>query len=102
VRGAHTIKAGADFRRVYEDGFNSFTSRSTVTLAPFGDFGYSTIRVNPSLPPCDPFEWLGPAPSDPYQNCGTDSSGNLDFVFQDMTNMLLGVMDQETQSQFFD
>ncbi len=107
VRGAHTIKAGVDFRRVYEDGFNSFTSRSTVTLAPFGDYGYSTVianAANPALGPCDPYGWLGgPADeNDPYRNCGTDASGNPDFVFQDMTNMLLGVMDSETQSQFFD
>ena len=109
--GRAYCQVGADFRRVYEDGFNSFTSRSTVTLAPFGDFGLSTIVVNPSLPPCDPFGYLGgPANiDDPYQNCGelndgfqgtADATG--DFVFQDMTNMLLGVMDQETQSQFFD
>ncbi len=104
VKGGHTFKFGADFRWIYEDGFNSFTSRSLVTLAPFGDFGLSTIMVNPSLAPCDPFGYIGGPvdPSDPYQNCGTDSSGNPDFVFQDMTNMLLGVMDTEQQSQFFD
>ena len=107
VKGAHTIKVGGDFRWVYENGFNSFTSRSLVTLAPFGDFGFSTIMVNPSpWTPCDPFGHIGMWPSelrcDPYQNCGTDSSGNPDFVFQDMANMLIGVMDTETQSQFFD
>jgi hypothetical protein len=108
VKGAHTIKVGADLRWVYEDGFNSFTSRSLVTLAPFGDFLFSTVQVNPSLPQCDPlgyFDPLGmnnpPNPADPYQNCGTDSTGNPDFVFQDMANTLIGVMDTETQSQFF-
>jgi hypothetical protein len=108
VHGAHTMKMGGDFRWVYENGFNSFTSRSLVTLAPFGDFGYSTIRVNPSLPGCDPFGLFDPSgqfnppnPADPNQNCGTTSTGNLDFVFQDMANMLLGVMDTEQQSQFF-
>src|SRR5579864_3288711 len=54
VRGAHTLKLGGDMRWIYENGFNSFTSRSLVTLAPFGDFGYSTIMVNPALGPCDP------------------------------------------------
>ncbi len=109
VKNAHTVKVGGDVRFVYENGFNSFTSRSTVTLAPFGDFGYSTISVNPALPPCDPFgifDPLGqnnpPNAADPYQNCGTDASGNPDFVFQDMANTLLGVMDTEQQSQFFD
>jgi len=109
VRGAHTFKFGGDMRWVYEDGFNSFTSRSLVTLAPFGDFLYSTIKVNPSLPACDPlgyFDMSGngnpPNQSDPYQNCGTDEFGNPDFVFQDMANMMIGFMDSETQSQFFD
>jgi Carboxypeptidase regulatory-like domain/TonB dependent receptor-like, beta-barrel len=103
VRGAHTVKVGGDVRFVYENGFNSFTSRSLVTLAPFGDFGVSTIMVNPNLPPCDPFGYFGPInTSDRYQNCGTDASGNPDIVFQDMANTLLGAMDTEQQSQFFD
>jgi hypothetical protein len=103
VKGAHTVKVGGDLRWVYENGFNSFTSRSLVTLAPFGDFGYSTIKANASLAqPCDPFGFFGPVPSDQYQNCGTDASGNPDFVFQDMANTLIGVMDTEQQSQFFD
>jgi len=103
VRGAHTVKLGGDFRWVYENGFNSFTSRSLVTLAPFSNFGVSTIMANPNLPPCDPFNPAGPPnPADPFQNCGTDQNGNPDFVFQDMANTLLGVMDTEQQSQFFD
>src|SRR5438309_1144459 len=112
VRGAHTVKVGGDVRWVYENGFNSFTSRSLVTLQPFSNFGFATIMANasnPALGPCDPFGFqdpLGqgnpPNPKDPYQNCGTDASGNPDFVFQDMANTLLGVMDTEQQSQFFD
>jgi hypothetical protein len=111
VKGAHTFKMGGDFRWVYEDGFNSFTSRSLVTLQPFGNFGFSTIMVNPNLPPCDPFGYLGgPAnSSDPYQNCGELNDGfqgtpdaTGDFTFQDMANMMIGFMDTETQSQFFD
>jgi hypothetical protein len=103
VKGAHTFKMGGDVRWVYEDGFNSFTSRSTVTLQPFGDFGYSTIVANSNhAQPCDPFGYFGPIPTDKYENCGTDADGNPDFVFQDMANMLIGVMDTETQSQFFD
>jgi hypothetical protein len=110
VKGSHTFKMGGDFRWVYENGYNSFTSRSLVTFAPFGDFGFSTIMANPNLPPCDPFGYNGgPAiPNDPYQNCGELNDGNQgtvnatpDTVFQDMANMLLGVMDTEQQNQFF-
>ncbi len=99
VKGAHTVKMGGDARWVYENGFNSFYSRSLVTLAPFSNFGIATIMANPNLPPCDLFT---PGPdSDPYPNCGTDENGNPDFVFQDMSNMLIGFMDTEYQSQFF-
>jgi len=110
VKGPHTLKIGADFRRVYEDGFNSFLSRTPVTFQPFGSFGFSTIMVNPNLPPCDPFGYIGgPAnPADPYQNCGELNDGNQgtgnatpDTVFQDMANTLIGFMDTQQQNQFF-
>ncbi len=104
VKGAHTFKMGGDFRWVYENGFNSFYSRTLATFAPFGDYGLSTVMANPSLPPCDPYGYLGgPAnPGDPFQNCGTDANGNPDTVFQDLSNTLLGLMDTEQQNQFFD
>ncbi|HST11654.1 MAG TPA: hypothetical protein VLL05_14865, partial [Terriglobales bacterium] len=114
VRGSHTLKMGADFRWIYEDGFNSFTSRSLATLSPFGNFGFSTIvanALNPGLGPCDPFGYLGGPTNgaDPYQNCGELNDGfqgtvnaTPDTVFQDMANTLIGFMDTETQSQFFD
>jgi len=103
VKGAHTVKMGGDLRWVYENGFNSFYSRSLVTLAPFTNFGYSIIVANANDPqPCDPRGYYGPVPTYRYENCGTDADGNPDFVFQDMANMLTGLMDTEYQSQFFD
>ncbi len=103
VKGSHTLKFGGDIRWVYENGYNAFTSRDSVTLSPFSNFGFSTVQVNPSLPPCDPFNSAGPPnPNDQFQNCGTLESGDPDFVFQDMANMLLGIMDTEQQSQYFD
>src|SRR5215472_7321675 len=111
VKGPHTFKFGADYRRVYENGYDSFTSRSFVTLAPFSNIGLSTVSVNPALPPCDPFGFLGgPAnANDPYQNCGELNDGfqgtpdaTPDNVFQDMANVVVGLMDSEQQSQFFD
>jgi Carboxypeptidase regulatory-like domain len=111
VKGPHTFKFGADYRRVYENGYDSFTSRSLVTLAPFSNIGLSTVSVNPALPPCDPFGFLGgPAnANDPYQNCGELNDGfqgtpdaTPDNVFQDMANVVVGLMDSEQQSQFFD
>ena len=55
VRGAHTLKFGADFRRIYEDGFNGFTSRDTASFSGFTNFGVPFVNVNPNLPTsCDP------------------------------------------------
>ncbi len=103
VKGAHTVKMGGDVRWVYENGFNSFYSRSLVTLAPFTNFGYSLIVANANIP--NPVIRAGisdPVPSYRYENCGTDAGGNPDSVFQDMANMLTGLIDTEYQSQFFD
>ena len=109
---------GGDFRWVYEDGFNSFTSRSLVTLQPFGNFGFSTIVANAANASLGPAIRLAPRPNrtvqssesaDPYQNCGELNDGNQGTkfatprpTFQDMANTLIGFMDTETQSQFFD
>ena len=73
VRGAHTLKFGAEFRRVYEDGFDSFGSRDTLTFTPNLNFGI------------------------PFVNVGLD-----DVNFQDLAAAYYGITDTETQSQFFD
>jgi hypothetical protein len=73
VRGAHTLKFGAEFRRVYEDGFSSFGSRDTLTFTPYLNFGI------------------------PFVNVGLD-----DVNFQDLAAAYYGITDTETQSQFFD
>jgi len=110
VKGSHTLKFGGEARWVYENGFDSFTSRDLVTFNPFFNFGFSAVSANPSLFPCDPFGYFGgPSnPDDPYQNCGELNDGfqgtvdaTPDTVFQDMSAMLVGLMDTETQSQYF-
>ena len=73
VKGAHTLKFGAEFRRVYEDGFDSFGSRDTLTFTPFFNFGV------------------------PFVDVGQD-----DVNFQDLAAAYYGITDTETQSQFFD
>ena len=72
VKGTHTLKFGAEFRRVYENSFTSFGSRDTVTFTGNQNFGV------------------------PFVDVGQD-----DPNFQDMASMLFGIMDTETQSQFF-
>jgi|CZLA01.1.fsa_nt_gi hypothetical protein len=82
VKAGHTLKFGADFRRVYEDGFDSFSSRDTVTFNGFSNFGQAFVDLDPS----NPCALGGP--------CG-------DSILQNMASMLYGIMDTESQSQFF-
>lgn len=48
VRGGHTLKFGADFRDVAEQGPNSFYSRRQVSLTPFTTFGVSLLQGLPA------------------------------------------------------
>jgi Carboxypeptidase regulatory-like domain len=73
VKGAHTLKFGAEFRRVFEDGYDSFGSRDTLTFTPNLNFNI------------------------PFVNVGLD-----DVNFQDLAAAYYGLNDTETQSQFFD
>ena len=75
VKGAHTLKFGADLRRVYENGFSSFGSRDTVTFT-----AYQTTALTL-----------------PFVDVGQD-----DVNFQNLASALLGFTDTDTQSQFFD
>ncbi len=84
IKGEHTFKFGAEFRRVYENGFDAFSSRDTATFSGFLNFGVPFVNVDPNNP-CDP------------------TTGNFcgSTALQDMADMLFGVMDTESQAQFF-
>ncbi len=72
VRGPHTLKFGSEFRFIFEDGFNAFSSRDSLTFSEFNNFGLSSI------------------------------DGISDPTIQNMGWMLVGVADTEFQSQYFD
>jgi len=95
VKGRNTFRFGSEFRWVYENGFDSFSSRDTVTFSGYSNFLIPYISLNPNIAPCDPNGFLGgPFYPNPFQNCGTS-------VLQNMVSMLYGAMDTESQNQFF-
>ena len=71
VRGAHTLKFGSEFRFVYEDGFNAFSSRDSLTFNAYNNFGAESI------------------------------ADVTDPTIQNMGWMLVGLADTELQSQYF-
>jgi hypothetical protein len=48
IHGRHTVKGGVEFRDVYENGFNSFFSRSTPNFSNFANFGAPSIPSGPT------------------------------------------------------
>lgn len=80
VKGTHLMKFGSEFRLIYEKGFNSFSSRNAAFLQPFKDSGGGITVVN---------------------TC-TDASSGACQTLQDMSAVLLGLVDFQFQNQFFD
>lgn len=77
VSGAHTMKFGAEFRNVYSNNFTDFSSRGTFTFDVFSANQVPVLaKLNPTMLP--------------NQN-----------AIQDMTSMLLGVVNSQAQTQFF-
>ena len=75
VAGRHNIKVGAEFRYIYENGFDAFGSRPIVDFTAFGNFGIQIVNCPGA--------------------CGNDE------VLQTMAAALLGVPGVQSQTQFF-
>jgi Carboxypeptidase regulatory-like domain/TonB dependent receptor len=75
IKGRHAIKAGTEFRYVYENGFDAFGSRPLVDFTAFGNFGI------------------------PIVNCSGVCAN--DETLQTMAAALLGVPGIQSQSQFY-
>jgi hypothetical protein len=85
AKGAHTTKFGAEFRKIFEDGFNDFYSRDQVTFNGYLNFGVPFADLNPATP-CN-------------ANTGDGCEGPTSL--QDMADMMYGIIDTENQAQFF-
>lgn len=75
VIGKHNIKAGGEFRYIYDNGYDAFGSRPSVDFTAFGNFGI------------------------PIVNCAGACAD--DEVLQTMAAALLGVPGVQSQTQFF-
>ena len=89
VHGNHSFKWGGEFRDVYANSFDSFTSRAVLDFSDFSNIGVATLgnpascTAMPTGPNCLPAAILGNTP------------------LQNEVASLLGLVDTQTQSQFF-
>jgi hypothetical protein len=78
--GKHSIKAGVEFRYVFDNGYDAFGSRPTINFAAFGDFGVQAV------------------------NCpggGSNCANASDETLQTMAAALLGYTNLQSQTQFY-
>jgi hypothetical protein len=77
VRGAHSFRFGGEFRDVYSNTYSDFYSRTSLTFHPFYWFGVASL-----------------------QGLGPDLLN--DTQLEDEVATLLGLVDYQSQGQFFD
>ena len=77
VLGKHTTKFGAEVRRVYSNNFYDFFSRADFTFNAYSGTGYRVVLLKNLNPNVD------------------------NYLIEDMTSMLLGVVNTQSQTQFF-
>jgi len=75
VKGKHSIKVGGEFRNIYDNGYDDFSSRPLVDFTAFGNFGIQVV------------------------NCAGACAN--DEVLQTMAAALLGVPGIQSQTQFY-
>ena len=75
IKGRHAIKVGAEFRYIYDNGYDDFGARPLVDFTAFGNFGI------------------------PIVNCSGACAN--DETLQTLAAALLGVPGIQTQTQFF-
>ncbi|MBZ5592742.1 MAG: TonB-dependent receptor [Acidobacteriia bacterium] len=85
IKSSHSFKFGGEFRNVFENGDNAFGSRTYDSFNGYTTFGVPIANLDPNNP-CDP-------------NTGNNCGGRQ---FQDMASGLLGLVDFQSQYQYFD
>ncbi|MGA8597984.1 MAG: TonB-dependent receptor [Bryobacteraceae bacterium] len=84
VKGNHSFKFGAEFRYVFENGYDAFSSRTLYNFDAFSLLGQPIVNLDPANP-CNP----------------TTNSGCGSVQFQDLAAGLLGFVAEQNQAQFF-
>jgi hypothetical protein len=75
IKGNHSIKAGFEFRYIFENGYDAFGTRPTIDFTAFGNFGI------------------------PVVNCAGSCASNE--TLQTMAAALLGVVGIQGQTQYY-
>src|SRR5262249_35224846 len=75
IKGRHNIKAGFEFRYVYDNGYDAFGARPVVDFTAFGNFGIQVVNCAGA--------------------CANDEN------LQTMAAALLGVPGLQSQTQFY-
>jgi hypothetical protein len=75
IKGNHSIKAGFEFRYIYENGYDAFGTRPSIDFTAFGNFGIPIVKCPGS--------------------CGSSET------LQTMAAALLGVVGVQSQTQYY-
>ena len=83
VKGNHTLKFGGDFRFVFNNGFNAFSSRNSLTFAGY-DSGFDFITI-------------------PGVSCQADGTGCFSNMrtYQNIASTMFGFVSNQYQAQYF-
>ena len=83
VKGNHTIKFGGDFRFIFNNGFNGFFSRNSLTFAGY-DSGFDFITI-------------------PGVSCQADGTGCFSNMrtYQNIASTMFGFVSNQYQAQYF-
>ena len=92
TRGKHAFKFGGEFRATYSNSFDDFSTRQLLDFSAFSNFGVAALQnVDNNCP-------LAPAPAPPGTRTKCVSRNT---AVENQTLGLLGFVDQQSQSQFF-
>jgi hypothetical protein len=92
TRGKHAFKFGGEFRAAYSNSFDDFGTRQLLDFSAFSNFGVPALQnVDNNCPLAPP-----PAPPGTRTSC---VSGNT--AVENQTLGLLGFVDSQSESQFF-
>ena len=88
IHGKHTFKGGAEFRDVYSNSFNDFSSRLLNTLNYFSSTGNPVVNIDPANP-CNPNDAVNFV-----ARCGSTE-------LQDLAGLYYGLVGTQNQGEFF-